>query len=81
MSSIYPPLNEPISPELALVCPDLAERARQLMAARPLWAAPVERREAPTRVRPLEFLAPALGSILVAGTPFALALLAAVLDR
>jgi hypothetical protein len=81
MSSIYPPLNEPISPELALVCPELAERARQLMTARPAWTDPVMQSDASARVRPLEFLALALGSILVAGTPFALALLAAVLDR
>ena len=81
MSSIRLPLNEPISPELALVCPELAERARQLVPS-PVWVAPVVRRvEDSTRVGLLGFLALALGSILVAGTPLALVVLAAVLDR
>ena len=39
MSSIQVRLDEPVSPELALVCPELAERARQLLPD-PSWLAP-----------------------------------------
>ena len=45
MSSIQVRLDEPLSPELALVCPELAQRARQLLPD-PSWLAPFVRAEA-----------------------------------
>jgi hypothetical protein len=73
MSSIQLRLDEPLSPELALVCPELAERARQLLPDTS-WLAPFVRAEAP--VGPLLTLALAFASIAIAATPLALLILA-----
>ena len=75
MSSLQLSIDEPLSPELALVCPELAERARQLLPE-PGWLAPVVRIETAVRVRPLQTLVLALFAILVTVTPLALVLLA-----
>lgn len=75
MSSIQLRLDEPLSPELALVCPELAERARQLLPD-PSWLAPFVRAEASVRVGPLRMLALALASIGISATPLALLILA-----
>ena len=40
VSPLQLPLDEPLSPELALVCPELAERARRVLPE-PGWLAPV----------------------------------------
>jgi hypothetical protein len=42
VSTLQFPLDEPLSPELALVCPELAERARRLLPE-------------PSRLRPAAF--------------------------
>jgi hypothetical protein len=73
MSSIQLRLDEPLSPELALVCPELAERARQLLPDTS-WLAPFVRAEPP--VGPLLTLALAFASIAIAATPLALLILA-----
>jgi hypothetical protein len=75
MSSIQLRLEEPLSPELALVCPELAERARQLLPD-PSWLAPFGRAEASAPVGPLQMLALALSSIAISATPLALLILA-----
>ena len=74
MSSIQLPLDEPLSPELALVCPELAERARRLLRE-PTWAQLV-RPEASARVGPLQMLALAFASVAIPATPLALLILA-----
>jgi len=74
MSSMQLPLDEPLSPELALVCPELAERARHLLRE-PTWADFV-RPEASARVGPLQMLALAFASIVIPATPLALLILA-----
>jgi hypothetical protein len=70
-------LDEPLSPELALVCPELAERARTMLPE-PGWLAPVVRIE-PTlrrpRMRPIQALLLALVAIVVTVTPLALLVL------
>jgi len=70
-------LDEPLSPELALVCPELAERARAVLPE-PGWLAPVVRIE-PTprtpRTRPIQALLLALVVIVVTVTPLALLVL------
>jgi hypothetical protein len=68
-------LDEPLSPELALVCPELAERARRLLPD-PGWLAPVVRAETATRNGPLETIVPAVAALLVTLTPFLLVLFA-----
>jgi hypothetical protein len=68
-------LDEPLSPELALVSPELAERARRALPE-PGWLAPIVRAEAPSRVTPLQSFVLALTAILLTVTPLALALLA-----
>ena len=74
MSSLQLSLDEPLSPELALVCPELAEQARRLLPE-PGWLAPVVRAETASRIRPLQAVVLALGSILVTVTPLALLVL------
>ncbi len=74
MSSIQLPLDEPLSPELALVCPELAERARHFLPE-PRWA-PFVRADASVRVGPLQMLALAFASIAIPATPLALLILA-----
>jgi hypothetical protein len=74
MSSIQVRLDEPLSPELALVCPELAERARQLLPD-PSWLAPFIRAEASARVGPLGMLALVCASIAISATPLALLIL------
>jgi hypothetical protein len=68
-------LDEPLSPELALVCPELAERARALLPE-PGWLAPVVRIELGPRTRPVHALVLALVAIVVTVTPLALLVLA-----
>lgn len=74
VSSLQLMLDEPLSPELALVCPELAEQARRLLPD-PGWLAPVVRRETTVRIRPLQAALLALVSILVTATPLALLVL------
>jgi hypothetical protein len=74
MSSMQLPLDEPLSPELALVCPELAERARHFLRE-PAWANFV-RPEASARVGPLQMLALVFASIVIPATPLALLILA-----
>ena len=71
MSSLQLSLEEPLSPELALVCPELAERARQLLPE-PGWLAPVVRLETAARMGPMQTLVLALAVMLTTLTPLAL---------
>jgi hypothetical protein len=73
VSSLQFTLDEPLSPELALVCPELAERARQVLPE-PGWLAPVVRLEAAARMRPMQTLALGLAVVLTTMTPLALLL-------
>jgi hypothetical protein len=73
VSSLQLSLDEPLSPELALVCPELAERARQLLPE-PGWLAPVVRLEAAAPIRPMQTLVLALVVVLSTVTPLALLL-------
>ena len=74
MSSLQIALDEPLSPELALVCPELAERARRFLPD-PGWLAPIVRAEASPPRSPLEVIGPALAVLLATLTPFVLVLL------
>jgi hypothetical protein len=74
VSSLQVTLDEPLSPELALVCPELAERARTLLPD-PGWLAPVVRVD-PPQVGVLQAFAIAVASIAVTATPLALVVLA-----
>ena len=75
MSSLQLALDEPLSPELALVSPELAERARELLPE-PGWLAAVARLETAVRLRPLQTLMLAFFVVLMTVTPLALVLLA-----
>ena len=75
MSSLQLTLDEPLSPELALVSPELAERARELLPE-PGWLATVVRLEAAARLGPLQTLMLAFFVVLMTVTPLALLLLA-----
>ena len=75
MSSLQLTLDEPVSPELALVSPELAERARQLLPE-PGWLATVVRVETAARLRPLQTFMLALFVVLMTVTPLALLVLA-----
>jgi hypothetical protein len=70
VSSLQLSFDEPLSPELALVCPELAERARQLLPE-PGWLAPIVRVETTARTRPLQTLLLAVTVILATLTPLA----------
>jgi hypothetical protein len=74
VSSLQLSLEEPLSPELALVCPELAERARQLLPD-PGWLAPVVRLEPAARIRPVQALMLGALVVLITTTPLALLLL------
>jgi hypothetical protein len=69
-------LDEPLSPELALVCPELAERARLLLPD-PGWLVPYVRAETASRTTPLQSIGPALAALLFTLTPFLFVLLVA----
>ena len=75
MSSLEIPFEEPLSPELALVCPELAESARRRLPD-PGWLAPVVRIETPARLGPLRTLVLGLACILVTVTPLVLTVIA-----
>jgi hypothetical protein len=75
VSSLQLSLDEPVSPELALVSPELAERARQLLPE-PGWLATVARLEAAARLRPQQTLMLALFVVLMTVTPLALVVFA-----
>ena len=74
MSTLQLSLDEPLSPELALVCPELAERARELLPE-PGWLAPVVRLETAARTHPLQALLLGMIVVLVTMTPLALLVL------
>jgi hypothetical protein len=75
VSSLQLTLDEPVSPELALVSPELAERARQLLPE-PGWLAQTVRLETTARIGPLQTLMLALFVVLWTVTPLALLILA-----
>jgi hypothetical protein len=75
VSSLQLTLDEPVSPELALVSPELAERARQLLPE-PGWLAQVVRLETEARLGPLQTLLLGLFVVVMTVTPLALLILA-----
>jgi hypothetical protein len=75
VSSLQLTLDEPVSPELALVSPELAERARQLLPEPGLFAQAV-RVETGAHLRPLQILMLELFVVLMTVTPLALLVLA-----
>ncbi|MGZ4280490.1 MAG: hypothetical protein ACXVEM_00205 [Gaiellaceae bacterium] len=75
MSSLQLTLDEPVSPELALVSPELAERARRLLPE-PGRLATVGRLETTARLRPVQILMLELFVVLMTVTPLALLILA-----
>ena len=74
MSSLDLPLGEPLSPELALVCPELAEKARRLLPE-PRSFAPAAMSHASARPAALQVLALGLACVLITVTPLVLMLL------
>ena len=70
MSSLQLTLDEPLSPELALVSPELAERARQLLPEPGRFAA-VARLETSARLHPLQLLMLELFVVLMTVAPLA----------
>ena len=75
MTSLQIALDEPLSPELALVCPELAELARRLLPD-PGWLVPAPRVETTVRRTPLQAIGPVLAALLITLTPLLLMLLA-----
>ena len=78
MTSLQIALDEPLSPELALVCPELAELARrftELLAGTPA-VVPAARVEPAVRRTPLQVVGPVLAALLITLTPLLLMLLA-----
>ncbi len=76
MSTLQIALDEPLSPELALVCPELAERSRLLLPD-PGWLVPYVRAETAPRRTPFETIGPVVAALLFTLTPLLLLLLAA----
>jgi len=68
VSSLELSFEEPLSPELALVCPELAERARRTLPD-PGWLAPVVRTAAPAPDGRAQELGFALFCLFVTLTP------------
>jgi len=75
VSSLQLSLDEPLSPELALVSPELAERARQLLPE-PGWLAQVVRLETEAPLGRLQTLMLQLFVVVMTVTPLALLILA-----
>ncbi len=61
-------MEEPLSPELALVCPELAERARRLLPE-PGWLVTAGRCQSRARTGWIQSLVLALFSVAVTVTP------------
>jgi hypothetical protein len=72
VSSLQIALDEPLSPELALVCPELAERARRLL---PDPGKPVHKHI--EHRHPLHALGPAVAALLITVTPLMLLVMVA----
>jgi hypothetical protein len=73
VSSLRLPLEEPLSPELVLVCPELGDVARRLLPE-PGWVAAAVKPEKPARPSPLETLVLAIVCALLTVTPLVLTL-------
>jgi hypothetical protein len=73
VSSLHVPLEEPLSPELALVCPELAELARPLLPE-PGWLATSVKTESAGWPAPLQTLLLWLTCAALTVTPLVLTL-------